>query len=246
MNQIDLDAVEKFICDTIDESFFDRKIAKLRAFRLSDVVKRKNPYLFKSKGIETASDYIRDVMDATVSSGEETVFGSFLEQLAIHICAMVYNGHKSTARGIDLEFTDNNVRYLVSIKSGPNWANSSQRVKMIRDFTDARKILATSGGSKHLQVQCIEGCCYGIDNRPDKGNYKRLCGQQFWELISGGESRLYLDLIEPLGRSAADKAAQLKLEFAHKLNSLTAEFVQNYCDDGAIDWEKLVRANSGF
>jgi Type II restriction endonuclease EcoO109I len=41
----------------------------------------KTPYLFKAKGAVTANDLIEAVLDATVSSGEETIFGNFLENL---------------------------------------------------------------------------------------------------------------------------------------------------------------------
>ncbi|HPK53898.1 MAG TPA: PmeII family type II restriction endonuclease, partial [Smithellaceae bacterium] len=36
--------------------------------------------------------------------------------------------------------------------------------------------------------------CYGKDSNPDKGDYLKLCGQIFWEFISGDEN-LYTDII---------------------------------------------------
>jgi hypothetical protein len=30
----------------------------------------------------------------------------------------------------------------------------------------------------------VNGCCYGIENQPNKEDYQKLCGQEFQQLIS--------------------------------------------------------------
>ncbi|MFQ5560028.1 MAG: PmeII family type II restriction endonuclease, partial [Nitrospinota bacterium] len=82
----------------------------------------------------TAGDFIKTILDAHLSSQEETLFGGFLEGLAIYICNQVYQGNKSSAEGIDLEFEKDSSKYIVSIKSGPHWGNSSQIKKMQDNF----------------------------------------------------------------------------------------------------------------
>ena len=49
-----------------------------------------------------------------------------------------------------------------------------------------------------MHIVAVNGCCYGRDNKPDKGEYYKYCGQVFWEFISG-DDELYRDIIEPLG-----------------------------------------------
>ena len=56
------------------------------------------------QNILTAENLVRTLLDAHLSSQEETIFGDFLEGLAIFINAIVYGGRKSAAEGIDLEF----------------------------------------------------------------------------------------------------------------------------------------------
>ncbi|MGA6624640.1 PmeII family type II restriction endonuclease, partial [Klebsiella sp. K792] len=90
-----------------------KKQEKIRAIKLSDITKRKNPYLFKAKGLTSASDLIKSIMDATVSSGEETVFGNFMEKIAIFTCSQAFGGRKSSAVGIDLEFETESTKYLI-------------------------------------------------------------------------------------------------------------------------------------
>ena len=36
------------------------------------------------------------------------------------------------------------IRYIVSIKSGPKWGNSSQIKKMVQNFKQAKRVLATT------------------------------------------------------------------------------------------------------
>ena len=105
--------------------FHQKRLDSLQKLKLPNIVRRKNPYLFKAKDINTAQDFVTFILDAHLSSQEETIFGGFLEELAIFICSQVYGGQKSAAEGIDLEFEKDSIRYIVSIKSGPNWGNSS-------------------------------------------------------------------------------------------------------------------------
>lgn len=245
MNPLNLQTIISYIQTNIGPQFHDKKIEKLRKLTINDILRRKNPYLFKAKRTETANDFVRAVLDATVSSGEETVFGNFLEKIAIEVCQQVRSGRKSGVKGLDLEFEVANNKYLISIKSGPNWGNSSQIEALVKKFKDAKRTLATSGGAANMNIICIEACCYGVDNNPEKGTHQKLCGQRFWELISGGNSSLYRDIIDPLGHKAKEKNEELELLYVAKLNTFTAEFVNGFCNDGLIDWDKLVTYNSG-
>src|SRR5208337_3649933 len=181
--------------------------------------------------------------DAHLSSQEEGIFGGFLEELAIFICGRVYGGRKSSSEGIDLEFTKEGINYIVSIKSGPHWGNSRQIARMKDDFKRAKRILGTNVSSQ--KVVAVNGCCYGKDDKPDKGDYLKLCGQRFWEFISGNE-HLYTDIIEPLGHKAKEKNDQFAQEYAKVINKFTRDFANEYCnEDGSIQWAKLVQFNSG-
>lgn len=186
---------------------------------------------------------MKTILDAHLSSQEEGIFGGFLEELAVFICGRVYGGKKSSAEGIDLEYQKDGTVYLVSIKSGPNWGNSRQVSKMKDDFRKAKRILGTN--TKGIKVVTVNGCCYGKDDNPDKGEYLKLCGQRFWEFISG-DDKLYIDIIDPLGHKAKEKNEQFQIEYSNVINKFTLEFSKEYCgQDGAILWKKLVRFNSG-
>jgi len=244
MNQLNLTYITSYIQNNIGPEFHDKKIVKLKKLTINDVLQRKNPYMFKAKRTDSAHDFVHAVLDATVSSGEETIFGNFLEKIAIEVCKQVRGGRKSGIKGLDLEFEKGKSKYLISIKSGPNWGNSDQLRHLIKNFKDAKKTLATSGGSKGMNVICIEACCYGKDNNPEKGTHQKLCGHKFWELISANKT-LYRDLIKPLGYKAKEKNDEIQSLYTQKLTLFTAEFIEKFCKNGLIDWDKLVIYNSG-
>jgi hypothetical protein len=176
MNPLNLKEIEQYVEEHIGD-FHRKRIEGLTNLKLTKVLRKKNPYLFKAKHLLTAEQIIRSQTDAFISSNEETIFGDWLEGLAIFINKQVYDGRKSTAKGIDLEFDKDGLRYIVNIKSGPNWGNSSQIEKMKLDFKSAARTLRTSNSK--LQVVAVNGCCYGKDNKPDKGDYFKYCGQLF-------------------------------------------------------------------
>ena len=243
MAKLNLKEVKNYVEKNIS-SFHQQKLESLNDLKFSKILKRKNPYLFKAKNVLTSEQIIRGILDAHISSNEETIFGDWLEGLAIYINSMVYNGRKSGIPGIDLELDKDSIRYIITIKSGPNWGNSSQIKKMISDFNTAIKTLKTSNSK--VNVVAINGCCYGRDNKPlKKDNYYKYCGQEFWEFISG-DKELYIKLIEPIGYKAKSKNEEYQISYARIVNKFTKEFSNQFCSvEGDIDWEKLIRFNSG-
>jgi len=245
MKQLNLKDVTQYVENNIGE-FHQKRLDKVNSIKLKEVLKTKNPYLFKAKNVATANEIVEGIINAFLSSSEEGIFGNWLERLAIYINDSVYRGRKAGIDGIDLDFDNDGQRYLVAIKSGPNWGNDSQVKKMIDQFNTARKRLSTSGAK--VAIVCVNGCCYGKSNEKSeykaKGNYYKICGKRFWELISG-EPNLYTELIEPLGHEAEEKNNQFKELYGNLVNRLTKEFLEDFCNEnGSINWNKLIAFNS--
>ncbi|MCX6163510.1 MAG: PmeII family type II restriction endonuclease [Ignavibacteriae bacterium] len=240
MGKLVLNEVIKYIESNIGD-FHKTRIENFKKLKLSNILKRKNPYLYKAKNFLTSHDIVKGLLDAHLSSQEETIFGEFLEGLAIFICNKVYKGKKSSAEGIDLEFQKDKIFYIVSIKSGPNWGNAGQITKMLQNFRTAKKRLKTN--SKIGEIIAINGCCYGKNRIFEKEEYLKFCGQRFWEFISGN-SELYLQIIEPLGNKAKEKNQEFFESYAQVINKFTSEFSNEFCFNDKIDWNKLVKFNS--
>ena len=238
MQKLDLQKVNEYVEKHID-TFHQKRADSLEKLKLADILKRKNPYLFKAKHILLAHDFVQQILDAHLQSQEETLFGDFLEKLAIFVSYELNGGIKSTnLTGIDLEFERAGVYYIVEIKSGPNWGNSSQILKMQQNFATAKAALAPK------KVVAINGCCYGKDQQPEKDGYLKLCGQRFWEFLSE-DPEFYTHIIEPIGYKAKEKNEAFSKTYGRILNLFTAAFVKDFCSDiGAIDWIKLLEFNS--
>ena len=193
--------IMQFVTDNIGD-FHQSRLDKLEELKLEKVLKRRNPYLYKAKNLEVAHDFVKILFDDFLSQQERTIFGHFLEELAIFIGKEIYGGSKSGIEGVDLEFFRRDTHYIVSIKSGPNWGNSNEVKKQTELFIKAVKTIRQNKRSKN--VAAILGCCFGQERRIDKGIFFKYCGQKFWDFLSGDE-QLYLNIIRPLGMKLKSK-----------------------------------------
>ena len=241
MGKLNLSDVKEFVNKNICV-FHSNKLKVLKSLKLKDVLKKKNPYLFRAKNIIVASDLIDSILDAFLSSSEEKIFGDFLEELAVFISGKTCQGRKSAATGIDIEFMNKGTLYLVSVKSGPNWGNNAQQNKQQQDFQAAVRVLKQT--NHKLNVQPVLGICYGKTKTTFLRGYMKVVGQNFWYLISEDEN-LYTDIIEPLGYKAKRHNDAFVKQKGKVINSFTREFMPKFCSNGIIDWKKLVEFNSG-
>jgi len=242
MHQLDLDEVREYINENIVD-FHQRRIRSLEDLRLRELLK-KNPYLFRAKNITKASDLIEGLLDARLSSSEEKLFGDFLEDLAIFIAGKTCGGHKSTAQGVDMEFITAGVHYVVSVKSGPNWGNSSQQRRLAQDLNSA--VVRLKQSRVAARVEPVLGICYGKTRTAyTRAGYLKVVGQNFWYLISENKD-LYTDIIEPIGYRAKEHNDVFLQQKGGVVNRFTKEFIDEFCDAaGMIDWVRIVEFNSG-
>lgn len=233
----------QFIEENVFEKFHKKRIESIERLELKKILKRKNIYMFRAKNMNLTQDIVKSILDAHLSSQEETIFGDFLEQISLYTAELYFKGRKSSTKGIDLEIDKDNIRYLISVKSGPNWGNASQIEKMLANFQSAKKTLNTSGGFKG-EVKFINGCCYGKDKNlyKDKGYYK-YCGQVFWEFISG-ESDFYKEIIDPLGKNAQIKNEEFFCLYEKTINKFNQEFSNEFSAEGLVNWIKLLELSS--
>ena len=246
MNKMNYEELSGFITSDVIQPFYEIRLKRLKSASLANVARRKNPYLFKAKNIETAGDLAKSVLDAFLSSQEETIFGGLMENLAIHICHEVFGGTKAEEgkyKSIDLIFERDSKMYVVGIKSGPNWGNSDQVNTMRRNFKLAKKIMRAEIGKK--SILAVNGCIYGRDNVPHKVNknpdfsYYKICGQSFWELMSG-DNELYKKIIQPLDQEAKKRDVVFKDLYIKKVNEMTKDVVELFYTGNALNWDKII------
>lgn len=238
----DEDDIVKAIASALDE-FYTRLITKIDELDIVTIMKRKNPYLYRAKAMENASEIVDSVLTAFVSSSEETIFGNcFFEPIAI----AASGGNKALAEGVDIMVEDkpSNTIYAIAVKSGPSVFNADSRKKQEQNFDAAAKLAQQA----KARYEAYIGYCYGKKKVSSKARPKRyieLAGKQFWAELTGDQD-FYLKIIKYMGTMPEEYVASYKESYNKASNRLVKQFANQFCkDDGSIDWEGLVKFNSG-
>lgn len=248
MDKFNKDELQLYISEKVIIPFYEIRLEKLNTLTLNGIIRRKNPYLFKAKNIQTTEELVRYILDAFLSSQEETIFGNLMEELAIFVCKKIFNGYKAEQgkfKSVDLVFLKEDKTYIVSIKSGPFWGNKDQQDRMKSNFKDAKKILKNEGDKN--KIVSVNGCIYGKDQKPHKvdnrdrdKSYYKFCGQEFWELITG-DAEFYQRIVVPIDKEAKKRDENFRKAYYAKINELTKDFSKDYLsDDGQINWGKII------
>jgi hypothetical protein len=235
------DDLESLVHRSLD-AFYERRFQALSALKLKETLKKKNPYLYRAIGIEKASELVEKLLQAFMSSSEETIFGdAFFEPIVKGVC----NGVAATGQGVDVVVETEDAYTVISVKSGPNWGNSSQMVKQQQDFQKAYNVFQNKKLKKHFRA--LLGHCYGTKYSEPSGKqtYSVRSGQAFWRELTG-DPDFYLTLIRLMENYPKQHRLRYEAEWIKAVNRFTGEFITEFCaEDGAIDWEKLAAFNSG-
>jgi hypothetical protein len=222
--------------------FYASRIKRIQGLKLKEVLKKKNPYLFRATGIAKYSEIVEDIIRAFISSSDETMFGKYFFE---PIAKMATRGIKAPSSGIDIAI-DEGARYTaISMKSGVHWGNRDQLAMQDENFRAIQRRLYET----HQQFDPVVGHGYGRKNGLTK-NYRDSSGQAFWTEVTG-DSDFYLKLIRLMKDEPAKHRDEYKLAWDLALNRFNGEFYNEFCfhekeRDGAIDWEKLTRLSSEY
>ncbi len=221
--------------------FYQRRLQRLEKLRLKQVLRRKNPYLYKAVGTQSATEIVEGILSAYLSSSDEGIFGdAFFEPIA----KAVSGGVVSPSDGVDIAIETPKKYLAISVKSGPNPYNSRQKKKQNDDFMTLRSRLL----KLKKQFDAMLGHCYGtLKSEPTKNQiYRDRSGQEFWSELTGDQG-FYLKLIRLMEQDIIKKhREEYRTSWQIAVNKYVREFTTEFCDkDGAIDWEKLLEFNSG-
>ena len=225
------------------EAFYGTLIDKIDGLNIQKVMKRKNPYLYRAKAMQSASEIVESVLTAFVSSSEETIFGNcFFEPIAI----AASGGNKALAEGIDIMIQnhESNTISAIAVKSGPSVFNADSKKRQEQNFMAASKLAQQA----KARYEAYIGYCYGKKKESGRGKpkmYQELAGKMFWTELTG-DADFYKKIIKYMGVMPEQYVAEYKESYNKASNRLVREFSNSFCkEDGSIDWEKLVEFNSG-
>ncbi|MGI0014359.1 MAG: PmeII family type II restriction endonuclease [Nitrososphaera sp.] len=221
--------------------FYRRRLQRLETLKLKEILRRKNPYLFKAIGTTSATEIVEGILSAYLSSSDEGIFGDvFFEPIA----KMVSGGVVAPSEGVDIAIETEFVYKAIAIKSGPNPFNSSQGKRQDDEFRTLRSRLL----KLKKQFDPILGHAYGRkSNRASEAKlYRHLAGQEFWEELTG-DSDFYLKLVRLMETVVIQKhRREYEEAWDVAVNRYVREFTTTFCDEhGNVQWEALVKFNSG-
>jgi len=236
------DALEQKISDLLD-ILFRRRIDRLQELKLGDRLRSKNPYLLRAIGVADAREIVQALLDAHISSSDETIFGNeFFEPLAKWVATKSFEGSSSTSvqvsgsKGVDIQLSGHSDNQAIAIKSGPKVFNAQSRQKQIDEFKTVERILKKD--RKHFQA--IVGYCYGRKKQNETGYFTEMAGQQLWEHLTG-EHDFYLRIIRLMQSKPIQHRPQFIKAYDEAKERFVREFNEKYAlSDGSIDWDKLV------
>lgn len=246
---IDGHSLEKQLGELLD-IFYTKRRATLQNLKLIPTLKRKNPYLYRATGVVTASEIIKQVMAAFISSSDETIFGNeFFEPLAKWAAAESAKSREATtvtvggAAGVDIAVEDAVCYIALAVKSGTKVFNAQSRSQQETEFQALRSRLSKI----KKQFRSVVGYGYGRKTKriSSARNFEEVAGQNFWELVTG-ETDFYLRIMKHMEEKPKQHAAEFKEELAKTENRLVKEFLHYFAnEDGSIGWNKLTEFNSG-
>jgi hypothetical protein len=231
-----------YLAEHVITPFYESRLNNLKQLTLHAILKRKNPYLFKAKNIELAGELVRSVVDAYLSSQEETIFGNLLEGFAIFVSQTLHGGFKSALKSVDLEFEHDGAYYIVGIKSGTSWGNSDQVNKM-RDNSNWRERFYVSEASRMRSSPSTDAFTARIACRSSRTKILRSNTTNSPGRNSGNSYPATISCIRKLsGRLIKKPAGRMTLSRRLTRPRLTTiRFTGDFMTgDNQIDWVKLV------
>lgn len=221
------------IIDEFEITFTKPITEKLSNLKMRDIIKRKNPYLYRASGISTCEELVKRAFTEYTSTIGENYFGSFFESVA----RIVSGGVKPASGGeIDLDIRRGNEAFLYTIKSGPGGYNSSIEAKARQDLAHAEQRLRQDRVTTHKTM----AYAYGRRRSSFKDGVEKLASKVFWAQLSG-DSAFYIKFLDvcaelmPLFEADTTAPYELLLNEAHEL----------FCEGDTIQWDKVMRLVSG-
>jgi hypothetical protein len=231
-------------------ALYGKRFTKLSEVNLQRLLK-KNPFLFRAIGLTDTSELVESMLDAFLSSSDETYFGNdFFEPLAFWVAKNAIDVSDEnresvsvgSASGTDLAIETANSYLAIAVKSGTNIFNSQSTKGQSTEFVELQSRLRKLG----KEIRPIIGYGYGRNKSKATTKHEKHAGQAFWKLLSG-EHNFYLRICDSIGKFSLDHKEEYDLQYKRTKNKILKQLVLNFVDDsGDLNWRKIFEFNSSI
>lgn len=171
VNKIVLESLKGLETVNRKEIFFPKLLAKSNPYELA----------VNCDTIECLVDFVLSNHKQTSS---KTIWGHYLEMIAINISKLTVNGYKSKEECTDIEWISNGVKHYRGWKSSPKWCNADQKKTTNLKESELKKTM-DFGSFKILTSYGKTTVKKGING------FTQLSGQDAWSEISANDNELY-------------------------------------------------------
>ena len=222
------------IVDEFEATFIAPILAKLEKIKLREIIKGKNPYLYRATGVSTCEELTSRAFNEYISTMQGNYFGPFFESVA----RTISGGHKPAGGAeVDLEIRKGNDTYVYAIKSGAKGCNASSEAKARQDLDYVERRLRQDRVRTHKMI----AFAYGRRKTATvQGNIDKLASKQFWAELSG-DSEFYSKFLDACAVLSPLFEADMSAPYQRLLN----EAYELFCEDETIRWDKVIRVISG-
>lgn len=235
---IDSDRAQLLVAEA-QRLYVDKMNTRFSELKLSQRLKRTNPFLLRIRGVKLVSQWAKYQVDSALFASEEEATGHLLEAIA-KIC---HPGAKPPRfpDDFDYEVQDKNKVIGYQVKMSWDCMPMSSRKNLSNTI---RKLQAqyTAEGKEFVGVFAP---CYGraTTNKTPSQDYVSMRSREFWEQVGGGKPQFDVQV----GEACALLCSEFRLHIAEKLipalveNLVDAALVEIGTPTGEIDYEKLFR-----
>ncbi len=196
-----------------------------------------NPYLLPAADPTWAGSFVESALHDQLRKAEVDFVDKLLRDLAVFVAERACDGRRSGLPGVDLEFDNEGIHYLIAIRPSAGNMSAAARKRQTR-------ILRRTMAEVAHATKPVLGYCYGRVKTGYTGGCLRVAGPNFWYLISGNP-HLYTDIIEMISQRVKACRHALVEQKARASNRMLKQFIIRYCDEhGAYSWDTFVEHNS--
>ena len=224
----------KTVLEGLRTHYIDSLNHTLETLTFRRLISRKNPYLYRSSGIQTVDELVDRALTDFVSSSTEGTFGNALDWIARRLPGNT----PATGGEADLQRVSGNNAEIYTIKSGPAGFNDASWTTTKQKMVRAKNSLELSGYSVKLYV----GFVYGRKRTTvDKNSgITRLASKEFWTKITD-DPEFYRKLID----ACACVAPLYRSDVSEAKERLLLDALSNYACGTDVDWQKVLHASMG-
>lgn len=217
------------VIEAFEQTFALPIARKATSLRMKEIIRNKNPYLYRSSGINTCEGLVTRAFQDYISASVENDFGKFFEAVA-----RIFSGGVKPVGGgeVDLDVRKADTAFLYAMKSGSKGFNSSSYDKARRDLLSAERRLRQD----NLRTEKRIGFAYGKRRESFKDGITQLTSKGFWEEISG-DALFYKELLDACSLLSPLYTADLQAPYTKLLEEARSLF----CDGEKIDWDRVLK-----